>query len=226
MPIYSASKWAWISGAVVSAGALAVVISVALRTREPLPDSASGTMSSHGSSDDSAALARLTQRVAELEARRQVTEPRHADSQPQIWDASSFPVAHRSEAAAQGRPSIAETQQRMRNDESALVDRFTREGYDTTWAPGTSASIQNDVTKLAGDRKFSVQDVKCGTTVCLARLQWPDYASVKEEYRSLLTYPYSANCARSIFVPPPDDEATSYGATLIFDCEGARAGSN
>jgi hypothetical protein len=88
------------------------------------------------------------------------------------------------------------------------------------------SSLQNDLNKMAPPLGASVRTVDCGTTMCVAELEWRSYADAKNSSKQFAQSHYAMNCARTIFIPPPSDLSESYSAKLVLDCEDLRAESN
>jgi hypothetical protein len=107
----------------------------------------------------------------------------------------------------------------------ALLDRHANEGRDPKWSQPAERSLQGELADLSPASGAAVKKVDCGTTVCVASLQWPDYSSARKGFRSTLDHGYAVNCGHAIFLPPPRDPASAYEADLIFDCEGFRSES-
>jgi hypothetical protein len=123
-------------------------------------------------------------------------------------------------------PSPEEAARANSEAREALMARFEREGTDSRWAPAATASLQADLRATrAVENGAIVKDVRCGTTICVAKLEWPDYAAARKNYASLAEAYYALNCARSIHIPAPNDPTRAYEAKLVLDCEALRATS-
>jgi hypothetical protein len=122
-------------------------------------------------------------------------------------------------------PSPEQQLSRDRTIHDRWVNRFTREGVDPKWAKETSEALASDLRAAGQGSSFSVERVDCRTTMCSAMLEWPSYGAVPTSARRIMDASYEVGCAKHLFVPPPDNGASSeYRAELYFDCEIARAG--
>lgn len=126
--------------------------------------------------------------------------------------------------SAQPEPDLDIEQSRQKRQEvfTARIAAHDREPRDPAWSKQTAESIESELTAVADG--FAVHGVTCGMTTCTAKVRWPTYLDATSSFSTLLHLNYSANCAREILLPEPEDPAATYDGTLLFDCEAWRAG--
>lgn len=105
---------------------------------------------------------------------------------------------------------------------AAAIARHMDSPMDLRWARASEESISSSLERLAARSGFSVANVECRSTSCLAEVGWADYRAALSSYESLLVEAYEPNCATEITLPDPIDHGATYGATLVLDCSGSR----
>jgi hypothetical protein len=90
---------------------------------------------------------------------------------------------------------------------------------DSRWAAPRERVIADSVRKLAADshQSFSLVDVDCRTTTCVARVQWADEATARVEIRNLMQNT-DVDCARQVALPAAPNAGVGYRASVLFDC--------
>jgi hypothetical protein len=98
------------------------------------------------------------------------------------------------------------------------------EPVDRAWSRHATAAFRKEFEDLGTKAQFTVTDVQCKTTSCLAKVRWDSYAQAGQHWRDVLHARYSQNCAREVFVPsPPVDQTDApYEASAYFDCTADR----
>jgi hypothetical protein len=175
------------------------------------------TTASAEAETDSAPANTTTQKVAELAALAQVLR--------------ATPVARPEAAEPVGDPAPPprlQTAAQMLAQHDADVEKHYREPIDGRWAPAASKAFGDDlagaVDQLSGH--FKVTELDCRSDTCVAALQWPSRNEALNEWNDLLTFPYRANCGRTIIIPEPaadgSDQAAPVRAKLLFDCSESK----
>jgi hypothetical protein len=159
-------------------------------------------------------LRALQARLARLEA--QGARGEHATPDDSAA-AIAAPPSPPSQSAEEARAEWA----RHEADRKAQV---AAEPVDRDWSRGASAAFRKDFEALGAKAGFTLTDVQCKTTSCLARVRWDSYAKAGEGWRDVLHARYAQNCAREVFVLPPSDDRAGapYEATAFFDCAASR----
>ena len=154
-----------------------------------------------------------SQEVAELRSRLAALEARSIASPP-----VNTPVPKTAEEA------VADDGQRH----IALLAAHNREGVDGHWTARANQLFEGDLEKASTAGSFRVLGVDCRTTTCTTQIEWPSYAVARERYGQLLQQNYQMNCAREVYLEPPDPSAEDkpFQATAYFDCERLRAEGN
>ncbi|MCA9552566.1 MAG: hypothetical protein KC933_21210 [Myxococcales bacterium] len=100
-------------------------------------------------------------------------------------------------------------------------DALSRHGatpYDAAWAESTGSRLQEELTELGAERKFTVDKVDCRSTSCVVTLGWSGYGMAMADATEVLHRTTSLPCANRAFLPPPDDADAPYETRIIFDC--------
>jgi hypothetical protein len=91
---------------------------------------------------------------------------------------------------------------RQRQHEDLLANHL-RETVDPEWAQRSSVSVSSELKTLAESRHFSLLELDCRRTSCVADIEWQSYADARTEYDALLHGRFSGiNCGSEILVPP------------------------
>lgn len=159
---------------------------------------------------DKQRIALLEQRVASLAAAR--PEDSAAPAAQPADDRGS--PAHHDEVLSED-----ETLARHRSSHDALLASVRAQGTDPTWSAGAEAKFTSDLGRLGAH----VERVDCRTSACLATLEWPNRGQAQQEYRALIEASYQLPCDRQIFLDRAASDDAPYRATLVLDCEHARA---
>jgi hypothetical protein len=158
-------------------------------------------------------------RLAALEAQLGRMEARNV-----MREAASQPTATTAGAGADHKPpdiSPEAVRERLRSLSADRRARHQNEPVDPAWARVAEPGLQADLVQLAksdAGAAFVVQGVECKTRSCAAELRFPSYGSADGTASRLLHEPYSQSCARTVFVPEPDDPGAPYTVTLYFQC--------
>lgn len=143
-------------------------------------------------------------------------------------DAESQRTAAATGAIAERKPPDLSPEAVRERLHSLSADRRARhqnEPVDAAWARVAEPGLQADLAQLArsdGGAAFVVQGVECRTRSCAAELRFPSYGSADATASRLLHEPYSQPCARTVFVPEPDDANAPYALTLYFQCDARK----
>jgi hypothetical protein len=83
--------------------------------------------------------------------------------------------------------------------EHVLAQRVAVEGRDGAWASASEASIRKTLDELASGQPFRVADVDCRTTMCAARLDWPNYEAARGGGFALVGAIFQPSCGHAMF---------------------------
>jgi hypothetical protein len=100
---------------------------------------------------------------------------------------------------------------------------MSAERSDPRWSPATAKALGQELSPLAQAGGFELRGVECRMTMCVADLDWPDYATAMQHEQELVQHGFAANCARFGATLPSNDPTLHYQSKLIFDCEAWRA---
>jgi hypothetical protein len=123
-------------------------------------------------------------------------------------------------------PSFEELKAATIRQHQDRIQTHKQQTSDPSWGPATGALLRRDLTALAESSSFSVVEADCRTTSCTGTVEWPSYGNALAEWRRLLHHPYEPGCSRAITLPEPADTSAPYQATVVLDCEAARAESH
>ena len=141
------------------------------------------------------------------------------------------PVATASGTAAVAAPAPAPTQ----TPEEAQAEWIGRgaarqaqlavEPRDAAWSKKTTERFQKEFSQLGAAAHFTVADLDCKTTSCMAKLRWDSYRDAESSWRDVMHAPYATRCAREVFTPVPTagEMDKPYEASVFFDCIEDRA---
>lgn len=159
-----------------------------------------------GTSPGAARLRALEERLAQLEERERARErARDAGAPPAEQQAGD----HRREAAEE------------RAQFQALVDDHRRDRVDAAWSRAASAGLRGDLGSLATEGHFQVLEMDCRSSSCVATLEWPTFSEARHARAALIGHRYHPNCAYGLSLPEPDDAASAYRTSMIFQCGDA-----
>jgi hypothetical protein len=107
-----------------------------------------------------------------------------------------------------------------------IVQRHASESVDSDWATGAESDFHHDLSSLGEKEHFSLVDLNCRTSLCIAVLQWPSYEAASQ-YDVVSSFPYKRNCAITVYVPLPEhgDIQKTYRSRVFFDCAEERTAS-
>jgi hypothetical protein len=99
------------------------------------------------------------------------------------------------------------------------------EADDPRWSRAATASFRKDFEALGARGRFTVKDIECKTTSCLATLSWGSYSDARRAWRAVLHARTEKNCAREVLVAPPEQSQMDapYDGTVFLDCTEDRA---
>jgi hypothetical protein len=198
--------------AACAGAAVSLVVGHFSKTKDVVREEAAGrpsaaVISAPVSAADQVRLAALEARLGSLERTGQdaVAHPTAAPQPP-----SEAPSTVQAQAA----------QREAEDRDRALRRRHADEGVDPRWAPTAMTTIRKALTETASQANFTVRNVDCRTTMCVANVEWPTYPKALEEFRQVAD---GIPCALEVSVPPPDAPERAYQANLVMDCEDWRA---
>lgn len=110
-----------------------------------------------------------------------------------------------------------ENQVRWANRVQEHLDRLEAGSPNDPWAVEARGLFKKEL-ETALPPETHVAQLRCQGRVCLAELTWPNYQAAREDARVLLYHQYTRNCARLVYIPPPEDESEVYGGKAVFDC--------
>ena len=109
------------------------------------------------------------------------------------------------------------------DEESRFAKRLEEhrlESIDPIWARETKASLEGDVSTqyITQLKNMRLLEVDCRSRSCLMKLEWPSYKTAMGSIKGVLREPFSTNCGRYAFLPPPPDPNAAFQTTIIFYC--------
>jgi hypothetical protein len=125
--------------------------------------------------------------------------------------------------------SADETYEDLLEGRARYDDRVRTESIDHAWAPGAEESFTRELDRIAGALAsdagtFSVRDVSCKTTMCLAQLDWTSAVAARRAGEHIALARYGENCAVFLLGPPPAvlDRDDAFQQEVYFDCSAGR----
>jgi hypothetical protein len=115
-------------------------------------------------------------------------------------------------------PSIEEDRAQHLMEHDGRLARHKAAQVDPSWAPRVSAAFQRDLGAIAPLGHFDVLDVDCRTDSCVATLEFVDYKTAQQNWRTLMQKPYQENCGCTVFLDEPRDGATKYQTSVVYNC--------
>lgn len=101
-----------------------------------------------------------------------------------------------------------------------LNEDYQKQEVDPVWAPKAEQTLSVDLDKYAEDLGFSLSRVECRGDACKATVEFPDYASAREQMMHLTGRGYSVPCATGVSIPPPEDVNQPYQLQLfLLECK-------
>jgi len=152
--------------------------------------------------------ARLRDRLLALEQRLALLE-RGSAQQPSN---SAVPTSAEPERDKASSPVIDDGAAWQRT-----LDELAQEPVDRSWARGAEADLARDLEGLGAGSAFHVASSRCASVHCLATLEFP--AGVTDrDFERVLHHAYTAQCAKTVHVQPPQDGIPSTTLSLLLDC--------
>ena len=100
---------------------------------------------------------------------------------------------------------------------NAIASHYA-ESIDPVWSQRLLAELEANLKPRIKDGQCAIVDISCRRSTCLVKLQWPNYPVATTHYGSLIGA--SEDCREELVLPPPQDPALAYEATLIVRCSG------
>ena len=158
-----------------------------------------------------------------------IDEPLIAERLPAPVAEESFaaPTPAASSAVARGPTdlptTIEETRRFHENRHRKALEDHRHEPRDPAWADAAESKFFGDLRAVAEEGRFTIQGVSCKTTTCVATAKWNSFDSAEQHYESILHAGYQVNCTKEVLLPEPELPQAQYQASVIFDCQKARA---
>jgi hypothetical protein len=147
------------------------------------------------------------------------TERRLNELEIQVHDLSRAPRTDDAGTPAQPPPveDRRASAERARHDFEARLLEHRLSPRDSGWATSKERALTEGIGDQANAHTtFSLVDVDCRTTTCVARLQWPSEQEARAQIRDLVQNT-DIDCARQVTLPPPGSNA-AYEVSVLFDC--------
>jgi hypothetical protein len=165
--------------------------------------------------------------TSDLEARLQRLEQRAAPV-PTAATASAAPSA-----SGQGTPAPVATQSpeearaRWAARGAERAAQVAAEPRDAAWSRKAMDTFAKEFKQLGAMGHFTVSELDCKTTSCMAKLRWDSYSDAANGWRSVMHAAYKTTCSREVFapLPNPEDADKPYTGSVYFDCTDDRAES-
>ena len=116
------------------------------------------------------------------------------------------------------RPTGEERLAQLRAYDEDKIQKHWAEPVDSSWSASTTPSLRTGLETLAKDSKFTVKEVDCRSTSCIAVFDWPRYSDALSEYGKIAHARLDVNCSRGITLPDVQDKSQPLQATMYFDC--------
>lgn len=124
------------------------------------------------------------------------------------------------------RPTREERLAQLREYDQDKIQKHWAEPVDRSWSVSTTPSLKTGLETLAKTSKFTVKEVDCRNTSCIAVFDWPNYADAMAEYAKIAHARLDVNCSRGITLPDVQDKSQPLQATMVFDCGQWKAGGS
>lgn len=93
------------------------------------------------------------------------------------------------------------------------------ESFDATWAPQAKTSVVSALKAMEKASGFSLGEVDCRSTSCVAGVEWPSEGQARKGYRALIYGDYgTADCATEIHMPVSSGPGAIKGELLLSKC--------
>jgi hypothetical protein len=131
-------------------------------------------------------------------------------------------------ASTPGAPNRATHQDpsRGRAQESRLLARHRSEPVDPRFSVAATAQLRSELADRAPRVQAVVVDVQCRRSICVAELEWKDFASAGAGYQAIVTGTTRSKCTSSMTLAEPAVPALPFRARLIVDCPDDRRSSD
>ena len=203
-------------GAAVSAGLIAHFSAVSSAPSAPSSAPQTPAPQERSRQGTTLALHNLQGRISKLEQAAMDGQEGTADAQASEAASAEVPPppVHR---------SFEESRARALQLAHEHSERFTAEAVDTGWAQEASHALESDLGRLQSVAKWTRATVECRTSLCRGTMHWPSYQEAGGSLMTVLSAPYSRNCAITVTLPTPDDPEAPYEGNAFFDCTEDRA---
>jgi hypothetical protein len=109
------------------------------------------------------------------------------------------------------------TAERARLDFEARLAEHQASPRDSRWAAPKERAIAQSIRNQTGaNTSFSLVDVDCRSTSCVARLKWPSEQEARADIRGFMQNA-DIDCARQVTLPASSGPG-DYTASVLFDC--------
>lgn len=115
--------------------------------------------------------------------------------------------------------SIQRANAELRASFESVKDAFAREATDPGWAPMQRSKISDKIHERIAAKRVSLlaSDVTCKTSICIAKLSWPNFQTAQRELMEA-DIP-DEHCTRRMLLPSEPVPEGEFSAELIFECE-------
>ncbi len=161
---------------------------------------------------------RTRRRIEALEKRVEVATKQPEPSPDGSVDAMAEPTAKQDAPVPDYSPEAqaAGLAAAFRKYEQEL-GAFESQATDPSWAPHMTAQIQSGLARIIeGGHLHATSSVECRSSMCRARVTWPDYKTAQREY--LYADSSEPGCARQLMLYEPADPGAAYTASLVVKC--------
>jgi len=108
--------------------------------------------------------------------------------------------------------------QRVYAEWDTALQLHEREPVASAWAFEAESHFAADATSIAESLQASVLRTDCRSTTCAVEVSFDSYNHAVNGFSAFLHHPYAENCERESILPPPQDPADPYVATVLFRC--------
>jgi hypothetical protein len=121
--------------------------------------------------------------------------------------------------ASSTRSPQEEAEQRLARYKDRIAAHRT-EAVDGNWAPQARTSVLSALKAIEKPKGFSVLEVDCRRTSCVAGVEWHSADAARSGYRELLLGRYDGiNCASEIHMPTDVSAGPLKGELLLSNCK-------
>lgn len=220
----------WKPLVVAIAGSLAALVGAVLLSRQQPPSPPLIVHHETRLPDPASDRQPADSRLSESQARRLAALETRLRELEEATDAGTAQATTPPEAAAAITPDSGATREQVAQREydafRGRVQEHLQESRDPRWSDRAQQALRTDFHDLEHGLGFTMVDVDCRTTSCVATIEWPTYALATQRYTGVLVNPARLNCMRESSLPPPATPNAPYREQVIFDCTSLRAGGN